>query len=117
MWAQAAEKAGSLELEAMIASLRQHQFDTVLGPIDFDEKGDVTLQNPVLCLGGLVRQPVAEQDEDRVGSGRCSFRKDDERGRIGSREGPCWPGARPPCSVSASAGACCWLSSASARSR
>ena len=32
-WAQAAEKAGSLELQAMIASLRQHQFDTVLGAI------------------------------------------------------------------------------------
>jgi branched-chain amino acid transport system substrate-binding protein len=45
-WAQAAEKAGSLELPTMIASLRQHQFDTVLGPIDFDEKGDLTVQNP-----------------------------------------------------------------------
>jgi branched-chain amino acid transport system substrate-binding protein len=46
-WAEAAEKAGSLDLEAMIASLRQHQFDTVLGPIDFDDKGDLTVQNPV----------------------------------------------------------------------
>ena len=27
----------------MIASLRQHQFDTVLGPSDFDEKGDLTV--------------------------------------------------------------------------
>jgi branched-chain amino acid transport system substrate-binding protein len=43
-WAQAAEKAGSLEPLAMIAALRDHQFDTVLGPIDFDEKGDVTIQ-------------------------------------------------------------------------
>ena len=41
-WAQAVEKAGSLELQAVIASLREHQFDTVLGRIDFDEKGDVT---------------------------------------------------------------------------
>jgi branched-chain amino acid transport system substrate-binding protein len=32
VWAQAAEKAGSLELPAMIASLREHHFDTVLGP-------------------------------------------------------------------------------------
>ena len=47
VWALAAEKAGSLELPAMIASLRDHQFDTVLGPIDFDEKGDVTTQVPV----------------------------------------------------------------------
>jgi branched-chain amino acid transport system substrate-binding protein len=44
-WAQAAEKAGSLELQAMIASLREHRFDTVLGPIDFDENGDLTVQN------------------------------------------------------------------------
>jgi branched-chain amino acid transport system substrate-binding protein len=47
VWAQAAEKAGSLELQAMIASLREHQFDTVLGPIDFNEKGDLTVQSPV----------------------------------------------------------------------
>jgi branched-chain amino acid transport system substrate-binding protein len=47
VWAQAAEKSGSLDLDAMIASLRKHQFDTVLGPIDFDEKGDLTVQNPV----------------------------------------------------------------------
>jgi branched-chain amino acid transport system substrate-binding protein len=45
-WAQAAAKSGTLELQAMIASLREHQFDTVLGPIDFDEKGDLTVQNP-----------------------------------------------------------------------
>ena len=45
-WAEAAETAGSLDLQAMIASLREHQFDTVLGPIDFDEKGDLTVQNP-----------------------------------------------------------------------
>jgi branched-chain amino acid transport system substrate-binding protein len=47
VWAQAVEKAGSLELQAVIASLRQHQFDTVLGVIDFDQKGDVTTQIPV----------------------------------------------------------------------
>ena len=47
VWAQAAEKAGSLDLQAMIGSLREHQFDTVLGPIDFDDKGDLTVQNPV----------------------------------------------------------------------
>jgi hypothetical protein len=29
VWAQAAEKSGSLQLQGMIASLRQHQFDTV----------------------------------------------------------------------------------------
>jgi branched-chain amino acid transport system substrate-binding protein len=44
VWAQAVEKAGSLELQAVIASLRKHQFDTVLGRIDFDDKGDLTAQ-------------------------------------------------------------------------
>jgi branched-chain amino acid transport system substrate-binding protein len=47
VWAQALQKAGSLELEAVIASLREDQFDTVLGPIDFDDKGDLAVQNPV----------------------------------------------------------------------
>jgi branched-chain amino acid transport system substrate-binding protein len=63
-WAQAAEKAGSLELQAMIASLRQHQFDTVLGPIAFDEKGDLVVQNPAWYVwrGGNympAEQPIA----------------------------------------------------------
>jgi branched-chain amino acid transport system substrate-binding protein len=45
VWAQAVEKAGSLELPAVIASLRNHEFNTVLGKVDFDEKGDITAQN------------------------------------------------------------------------
>jgi branched-chain amino acid transport system substrate-binding protein len=44
-WAQSVEKAGSLELQAVIASLRSHQFDTVLGRIEFDDKGDLTAQS------------------------------------------------------------------------
>jgi branched-chain amino acid transport system substrate-binding protein len=59
VWAQAAEKAGSLELEPMIASLREHQFDTVLGPIDFDDKGDLTAQNPAWYVWrGGTYQPL-----------------------------------------------------------
>jgi branched-chain amino acid transport system substrate-binding protein len=50
VWAQAAAKADSLELDAMIASLRANRFDTVLGPIDFDAKGDLTVQNPALYV-------------------------------------------------------------------
>lgn len=50
VWAQAAKKSGSLAIQAMIASLRKHQFDTVLGLIDFDEKGDLTVQNPTLYV-------------------------------------------------------------------
>ena len=50
VWAQAAEKSGSLDIQAMIASLRKHQFDTVLGVIDFDEKGDLTVQSLTLYV-------------------------------------------------------------------
>jgi branched-chain amino acid transport system substrate-binding protein len=46
-WAQAVEKAGSLELRSVIASLHSHHFDTVLGRIDFDKKGDVIGYNPI----------------------------------------------------------------------
>ena len=35
------EKAGSLELDAVVKTLRSDEFDTVLGRIGFDEKGDV----------------------------------------------------------------------------
>jgi branched-chain amino acid transport system substrate-binding protein len=45
VWAQAVEKAGSLELKAVIAALRSHQFDTILGRIGFDDKGDLTVQS------------------------------------------------------------------------
>ena len=41
VWAQAAEKAGSTDLEAVIEQLHGNEFETVLGPISFDEKGDV----------------------------------------------------------------------------
>ena len=64
MWAQAAEKAGSLELQAMIASLRKHQFDTVLGPIDFDDKGDLAVQNPVWYVWRDGNYMPLEQGEE-----------------------------------------------------
>ena len=41
-FAQAAEKAGSIDLDKLIKSLRSNQFETVLGKIGFDKKGDVT---------------------------------------------------------------------------
>ena len=40
-WAQAVEAAGTLETERVISVLRQNKFDTVLGKIEFDEKGDI----------------------------------------------------------------------------
>ena len=39
---QAAEKAGSTDLDALISTLRAESFDTVLGTIGFDMTGDVT---------------------------------------------------------------------------
>ncbi len=47
VWSQAAERAGSLELSGLIAALHNHEYKTVLGPIAFDTKGDVTTQAPV----------------------------------------------------------------------
>ncbi|MFN4090102.1 MAG: branched-chain amino acid ABC transporter substrate-binding protein [Alphaproteobacteria bacterium] len=41
-WAQAAEKAQSIEADKIIEALHANEFDTVLGKIGFDEKGDVT---------------------------------------------------------------------------
>jgi branched-chain amino acid transport system substrate-binding protein len=45
VWAQAVATAGSTELDAVIASLRHNQFSTILGRLDFDDKGDVTHQS------------------------------------------------------------------------
>ena len=50
VWGQAAEKARSLEIQAMIAALRRNQFDTVLGPINFDDKGDLAVQKMVVYV-------------------------------------------------------------------
>lgn len=41
-WAQAVTKAGSLDLKKVIDALRKNKFETVLGTIGFDAKGDVT---------------------------------------------------------------------------
>ncbi|MEO1092818.1 MAG: branched-chain amino acid ABC transporter substrate-binding protein [Pseudomonadota bacterium] len=42
-WAQAAEAAGDVGYEPMVEALNTGDFDTVLGPLSFDDKGDVTL--------------------------------------------------------------------------
>jgi branched-chain amino acid transport system substrate-binding protein len=41
IWAQAAEQAGSTDLDAVIEALNGNQFETVLGTVSFDDKGDV----------------------------------------------------------------------------
>jgi branched-chain amino acid transport system substrate-binding protein len=40
------EEAGSLDLAAVIGVMHSRQFDTVLGRIGFDAKGDVTGFDP-----------------------------------------------------------------------
>jgi branched-chain amino acid transport system substrate-binding protein len=41
-WVQAATKAGSFDSEKVLPVLKSQKFETVLGPIGFDAKGDVT---------------------------------------------------------------------------
>ena len=41
-WAQAVQQAGSFKPDAVINALKSGSFDTVIGKIGFDEKGDVT---------------------------------------------------------------------------
>jgi branched-chain amino acid transport system substrate-binding protein len=41
-WAQAVQQAGSFKPDAVIKALKSGTFDTVIGKIGFDEKGDVT---------------------------------------------------------------------------
>ncbi|HLT03322.1 MAG TPA: branched-chain amino acid ABC transporter substrate-binding protein [Geminicoccaceae bacterium] len=48
VWAQAAEAAGTTDLDAVLEQLHSMQFDTVLGTITFDEKGDVEGENYVM---------------------------------------------------------------------
>jgi branched-chain amino acid transport system substrate-binding protein len=48
VWAQAVENAGTFEMAAVSKVLRDQDFDTVLGRIGFDEKGDVTGYEPFI---------------------------------------------------------------------
>ena len=45
VWAQAVERAGTFKAGAVAETLRASQFDTVLGRVGFDQKGDVTGAN------------------------------------------------------------------------
>src|SRR5579872_5876781 len=42
IWAQAAAKAGTIDPQKVAAAMRAGTWDTVLGPIAFDKKGDIT---------------------------------------------------------------------------
>ncbi len=48
VWAQAVDEVGSTDVDALSKALKSGQFDTVLGRIGFDEKGDVTLPGWVM---------------------------------------------------------------------
>ena len=58
LWAQAVEKAGTVEPKAVAAALHANQFDTVLGTIGFDEKGDVTGYEPFVWYVWRETPPV-----------------------------------------------------------
>lgn len=50
-WAQAVQKAGTPKADAVAKALKSGQkFDTVLGPISFDQKGDVTAPGYVVYV-------------------------------------------------------------------
>jgi branched-chain amino acid transport system substrate-binding protein len=42
-WAHAVTSAGTTNFEPVVAELAADEFDTVLGKVEFDDKGDVTL--------------------------------------------------------------------------
>ncbi len=45
VWADAAKKAGSIEAAKVAAALRQGTYDSAVGPLSYDQKGDI--KNPV----------------------------------------------------------------------
>lgn len=47
-WADAANTAGSVDYDPVVAALDAGTFETVLGSLDFDDKGDVTLPGYVV---------------------------------------------------------------------
>lgn len=49
-WAQAVEKAGTTETAKVAETLRANQFETVLGKLGFDQKGDVTAPGYVVYV-------------------------------------------------------------------
>ncbi|ORE90077.1 branched-chain amino acid ABC transporter substrate-binding protein [Aurantimonas sp. 22II-16-19i] len=47
-WADAANKAGSTDYDPIVKALDEGTFDTVIGSLEFDDKGDVTLPGYVM---------------------------------------------------------------------
>ncbi len=60
VWAQAVQKAGTFATDAVVQTLHQDRFDTVLGPLQFDAKGDLVQHSFVWYRwrdGGYLREP------------------------------------------------------------
>jgi branched-chain amino acid transport system substrate-binding protein len=49
-WAAAANKAGSTDPKKVADTLRAGTWDTVLGPISYDKKGDITRSDYVFYI-------------------------------------------------------------------
>jgi branched-chain amino acid transport system substrate-binding protein len=65
VWAQAVEKVGSFETKSVAEAFRTHEFDTMLGRIGFDGKGDVSGFAPFVWYewkGGKVGLLAGEAD-------------------------------------------------------
>jgi branched-chain amino acid transport system substrate-binding protein len=58
VWAQAVERAGTFKADAVAETLRASQFDTVLGRVGFDQKGDVTGANTFIWYVWKGGEPV-----------------------------------------------------------
>jgi branched-chain amino acid transport system substrate-binding protein len=59
VWVQAVEAAGSVDANAVVKAMRRQPFDTVLGSLSFDDKGDLTQHDYAWYLwhnGKPVRQ-------------------------------------------------------------
>ena len=63
VWAQAVEKAGTFDADAVVEALRRNQFDTVLGRLGFDEKGDVTGVNSLSGTSGPTAAIIPSRSE------------------------------------------------------
>ena len=41
VWSQAAKKAGTTDAKKVMAAMKAGKWDTVIGPIEYDAKGDI----------------------------------------------------------------------------
>lgn len=68
-WKDAVEKAGTTDTEPVIEALNEGSFQTVLGSLEFDEKGDVTLPGYVFYRWSDGKYAEIEQAANETQSG------------------------------------------------